>query len=158
MYDGAEKNKRKRKERNRRLIKKFLMTTYFIAQKKWAIRENFSDIITFLKRFSDVDIEEHLRESGTRTTYVSTASTDEFGKCLNKHLEEGFLSRIVAATNFRLTADKTTDIADRAQLSIFIRYIDAGYHKVKEKFLGLVEVIGSKGAETLFNKLRDVLK
>lgn len=41
-------------------------------------------------------------------------------------------------------AGETTDIADRAELSIFIRYDDANDHKVKEESLGLVEVIGSK--------------
>lgn len=70
------------------------MTTYFIARKKWAIRENFSDIVNFLKSLGDADIEEHIRESSTRATYVSTASTDEF------HLEEGFLSRLVASSDF----------------------------------------------------------
>lgn len=130
------KTKKKTKEQKRRL-KKFLMTTYFIAWKKWAIRENFRDIVTFLKHFSDADIAEHLRGSGTRPTYVSTASTYEFAKCLSEHLEEGFLSHIVAATNLCLMADKTTDIADRAQLSIFICYTDADDDKVKKNSLGL---------------------
>ena len=122
------------------------MTSYFIARKKWAIRENFSDIVNFLKRLGDDDIEKHLFESSTRATYVSTSSTDEFIKCLSDHLEEGFLSRLAAATDFSLMADETTDIADRAQLSIFIRYIDADDHTVKEEYLGLTEVVvGSKG-------------
>ena len=85
-----------------------------------------------MKHFSDADIAEHLRGSGTRPTYVSTASTYEFAKCLSEHLEEGFLSHIVAATNLCLMADKTTDIADRAQLSIFICYTDADDDKVKK--------------------------
>ena len=47
-------------------------------------------------------------------------------------------------------ADETTDMADRAELSIFIRYIDSDSHKVKEEFLSVVEVVGSKGTEALF--------
>ena len=96
-------------------------------------------------------------ESSTRATYVSTTSTDEFMKCLSDHLEEGFLSRLAAASDFSLMADETTDIADRAQLSIFIRYVDSDDHQVKEEFLGLVEVVGSKGAEALCNKICEVL-
>ena len=134
-----------------------MKTTYFIARKKWAIRENFSDIVNFLRNLGDVDIEEHLRESSTRATYVSTTSTDEFMKCLSDHLEEGFLSRLAAASDFSLMADENTDIADRAQLSIFIRYVDSDDHQVKEEFLGLVEVVGSKGAEALCNKICEVL-
>lgn len=41
-------------------------------------------------------------------------------------------------------ADETTDITDRAQLSIFIRYIDADDHTVKEEYLGLTEVVEVK--------------
>lgn len=66
-----------RKEQNRYVIKKFLMTNYLMAQKKWAIRETLSDIITFLKPLGDVDIKEHLQESSTQATYVSTASADK---------------------------------------------------------------------------------
>ena len=55
-------------------------------------------------------------------------------------------------------ADETTDIADRAQLSIFIRYVDAHSNLINEKFIGIVEVIGSKGAEALCDKICEVLQ
>ena len=55
-------------------------------------------------------------------------------------------------------ADETTDMADRAELSIFIRYVDSDSHEVKEEFLGLVEVVGSKGTETLFKLICEVLQ
>lgn len=84
LYNGAGKTNRKTKERNKRVIKKFLMTSYFIARKNWAIRENFSDFVYFLKRLGDDDIEKHLIESSTHATYASTSSTDEFIKCLSE--------------------------------------------------------------------------
>ena len=36
--------------------KKVFKTTYFIARKKWAVQENFADIIDFLKDIDDEDI------------------------------------------------------------------------------------------------------
>ena len=125
-------------------------------RKKWAVRENFCDVVEFLKDLGDEDIANHLRES-RRATYVSTTSTDEFLKCLSDHLEEEFLSRLAAASDFSLMADETTDVADRAELSIFIRYVDADTHQISEKFLGLVEVVGSKGASALCDKICEVL-
>ena len=142
-HDGAQTSDRKLKKRNRSIIKKFLKTTYFLARKKWAVRENFCDVVEFLKDLGDEDIANHLRES-RRATYVSTTSTDEFLKCLSDHLEEEFLSRLAAASDFSLMADETTDVADRAELSIFIRYVDADTHQISEKFLGLVEVVEVK--------------
>ena len=64
-------------ERNRRVIKKFMKTVYFFARKRFAIRENFEDVINYLTDLGDKDIQEHLHQSSSRATYVSKASADE---------------------------------------------------------------------------------
>ena len=69
-----------------------------------------------------------------------------------------FINRLTAAREFSLLADETTDIAGRAELAIFIRYVDSDFHQVKEEFLGLVEVVGSKGAEALCQIICKVLR
>ena len=43
----------------------------------------------------------------------------------------------VAASDFSLITVEMTDIADRAELSIFVRYIDSDSHEVHKQFLGL---------------------
>ena len=73
-------------------------------------------------------------------------------------MEEGFINRLTAALEFSLLADETTDIADRAELAIFIRYVDSDCHQVKEEFLGVVEVVGSKGAKALCQIICKVLQ
>ena len=100
----------------------------------------------------------HLRESSTCAMYVSTVSTDEFITCLSDFLEEGFINRLTAARKFSLLADETTDIAGRAELAIFIRYVDSDCHQVKQEFLGVVEVVGSTGAEALCQIICKVLR
>ena len=77
-------------------------------------------------------------------------------QCLSDYLESGFKDKLVAAADFSLRTDDSTDIADRAELSIFVRYIDSDTIEVAEDFLGLVEIVGSKGAEALFNKIKEV--
>ena len=100
----------------------------------------------------------HLRGSSARATYVLTASTDEFIRCLSDFLEQGFINRLTAAREFSLLADETTDIAGRAELAIFIRYVDSDCHQVKQEFLGVVEVVGSTGAEALCQIICKVLR
>ena len=73
-------------------------------------------------------------------------------------MEGDFLSHLISACYFSLMASETTDMADRAELSIFIRYVDSDSNEVKEEFLGLVEVVGSKGAEALFKLICEVLQ
>ena len=47
---------KKKREPTRQVIKKFFRKTYFIARKKWAVREKFSDIIDLLKSIGDENI------------------------------------------------------------------------------------------------------
>ena len=157
MVKGGLVQKQSTKARNRRVIKKLLKTTYFVVRKNWAVRENFEDIVEFIRDLGDNDISEHLRDSSSRATYTSVATVDEFLKCMSEHLDGELCTRIVAASDFSLLADETTDMADRAVLSVFIRYVDSDTCKVREEYLGLVEIIGSKGAEALCQKICEIL-
>ena len=158
MVKGEQVLKRNTKARNRRVIKKFLKTTYFVAKKNWAVRENFQEIVDYLRDLGDDDINTHLMDCSSRATYTSVATVDEFLKCISEYLENDLLTRIIAANDFSLLADETTDMADRAVLSIFIRYVDSDSYTVNEEYLGLVEVVGSKGAEELCKKICEVLR
>ena len=78
IYQRAETQNHKTKQRNRHIIKKFLKTLYFLAHKKWPVWENFEDAVEFLNDLGDQEIIDHLRENSSRATYVSTTSADEF--------------------------------------------------------------------------------
>ena len=114
IIDGKKRQTVSTRERNRRVIKKFTKTTYYVAKKKWAVPENVPETIDFLRELSDEDIEKHFREASSRATYASKKSADEFIKCLSDYLEEGFKNRLLAASDFSPTTDETTDISDRA--------------------------------------------
>lgn len=157
MVDGERQQSITTKERNRRGIKKFMKTTYYLAKKMWAVRENFPDTVEFLQELPDIDMEKHLHEASSRTTYMSKKSADEFVKCSSNYLEKGFKNRLLAASDFSLMTDKTTDIADHAEFSIFVFYVNSDTHAVAEEFLGLVEVVGNKGSEALFELICGVL-
>ena len=48
MIDGEKHQMLSTRERNRRVIKKFMKTIFYVAKKKWIVHENFPDIINFL--------------------------------------------------------------------------------------------------------------
>ena len=56
MCDYEKKQSQEKRDLTRQVIKKFFKMTYFIARKKWAVRENFADIIDFLKNIGHEDI------------------------------------------------------------------------------------------------------
>ena len=129
-----------------------------MVKKNWAVRENFGSIIAFLQNdICDAVISVHLTDCSSCATNTSAASVDQFLKCLDEKLDKETCSRIISAEDYSLLEGERTDMADKAVLSIFIRCINSDTHKVKEEYLGLVEIIGSKGAGTFCQKICDVL-
>ena len=133
-----------------------MKTAYCVAKNKQAARENFPDTIDFLRELPDEDIEKHFQEVSSRATHAFKKSADGFIMCLSDYLKEGFKNRLLAASDFSQMTDETTDISDRAELAIFVRYVNLDSHQITEVIL--VEVCGSKSTEALFNLIWDVLK
>ena len=106
-----------------------------MVKKNWAVRENFESIIAFLQNDTgDGDISALLKDCSSRAPYTSAALVvDQFLKCLDEKLDKETCSRIIAAGNYSLLADEKTDMADRAILSIFIRYVNSDTHKKEEE-------------------------
>ena len=86
MVAGAETQSNASRDRNRRLIGKFIKTTYFLTRKKWAVKFNFKDVIDFLDDIGDPDIKYHLRNAPQNLTYTSTFAVEEFLKLIGKSL------------------------------------------------------------------------
>ena len=111
----------------------------------WALEENFTNIVDFIKDLVEEDIVKHLKDSSCCSTCTSKISAKKFVQCISDYLEEGFKDRLLIASEFSLITDETTDLSDHAELSIFVCYADSDTHKINEEFLGMVEVIGSNG-------------
>ena len=62
--------KAKGAEENKAVITKFFKITYFLAKKEWAVKNNFSDIIEFLKGIGEKEIVNSLNRAQKNTTYA----------------------------------------------------------------------------------------
>ena len=78
MNKGVETKTIKDIERNRRLIKKFIKTIYFLAKKKWAVKNNFEEVLKFIADIGDEDICLHLNNAPGNSTCTSTSSAEQF--------------------------------------------------------------------------------
>ena len=63
------------------------------------------------------------------------------------------MTDVLAAEEFSVLADESTDTGDRSQMAVFIRFVNVTSHKVQERFLGVVKLAKSKKAE----ELRDII-
>ena len=68
---GFMNEKAKEEEENKSVITKFFKITYFLAKKKWAVKNNFSDIVEFLKDVGNKEIVNFLNKAPKNATYTS---------------------------------------------------------------------------------------
>ena len=106
-----------------------------MSKKQWPVKNNFYNLIEQIKNLGDIDLIKHFQTMDKNATYVSKFSVDEFVKICSDFIEEKFLTDILTAGEFVILTDESTDEAGRAQLSIFIRYVDAVAHEPKEEFV-----------------------
>ena len=52
---GAKNSEIQKRQYNRRLITKFIKTIYFKCRKKWAVKNNFHDVMKHIKNLGDED-------------------------------------------------------------------------------------------------------
>ena len=63
-------------------MKKIIKTVYFIARKKWAVKNNYTDVLQFLVDIGDEQISLQLQHAPSNATYASTTSAENFLKVI----------------------------------------------------------------------------
>ena len=132
---GAKNSEIQKREHNRRVISKFIKTIYFMYRKKWAVRNNFHDLMEHIKNLGDEDLIKHFQTMDKNATYLSEFTVDEFVQICSDCIENIFLNNIVFAREFAILTDESTNEAGRAQLAIFVRYVDSIIPEPKEEFV-----------------------
>ena len=149
LTKGMENKTEKDRRKNKTLIKKFLKTAYFMAKQKWAVENNFEDMINFLSDIGVEDIKLHIENTPQNTIYTSTTSAEQFLKAIGDYLNEQLVTDVLAAGEFSVLADESPEEGDRSQMAVFIRFVNVTSHKVQERFLEVVKLAKSKKPEDL---------
>ena len=76
LTKGMENKTEKDRTKNRTLIKKSLKTVYFMAKQKWAVKNNFEDMINFLSDVGVEDIKLRIENALQNAIYTSTTSAE----------------------------------------------------------------------------------
>ena len=145
MVADAETQSNASRDRNRRLIGKFIKATYFLTRKKWAIKFNFKDVIDFFDDIGGPDIKHHLRNAPQNLASMSTFAVGQFLKLMGDHLASTLLRDLSRSKDFIILADISTDNGDRSQPAIFVHIIGSN-HRPIEHFLGITCITISKTA------------
>ena len=89
-------------------------------------------------------------------TYFSKFTVDKFVKICGDYIENTFLNNIVFAGQFAILTDESTGEAGRAQLAIFVCYVDSIIHEPKEEFVCIQKLSTAKTYEAVLAELESV--
>ena len=146
---GAKSKTAKEITNNRNLIKKFIKAIYFLAKKKWTVKNNFEETIDYLANLGADDIFQQINNAHKNSTNISNFSAEQFLKAVGDFLSDQIITDLIAAGDFTILADESTDKADSLQMSIFVRFVDAFDSKPVERFLGIVRLTTARKAVDL---------
>lgn len=119
-----------------------------------AVKQSLKKFVKFIA----LDFEEklfsmHLSNSSKNVTYCTSNSVEEYLKVFGEFLDENLIKDILAMGDVTVLKDESTDDPNRSQMSLFVRYVDAGTNFPVEKFMEMVKLTTSKKAIDLFETL-----
>ena len=121
-----------------------MKTVYFMAK---TVKQNFEDILNFLAfEMNNEELTYHLQKAPKNASYSIANSVEKILKCLGDFLNDDIVCELKSTGDFTILAEESTDEGDRAQLSIFVRFLEVNTNLPVEKFLGMVKLTVSKKA------------
>lgn len=98
----------------------------------------FRALLRFRIDAGDVQLKEHLKNTGARATYISKNIANELIECCGQEILFKIVSKIHEAEFYSIIFDETTDISRNSQLSLSARYVYN--NRVEEQFLGFFDL------------------
>lgn len=120
-------------------------------------RGNFKEIFACLIK-RNAELTDHCTKFKHIFTGQSKTIQNELIDCIHEYIREHIKKEIndTDCCFFGVIADDSTDITEKSQCSITVRYVTNGV--LKERFLGFFDVSDDRTAESLFQLIRSSLE
>lgn len=152
--------------KNRKLLSYLIDVTCHLAKQELSFRghDEKSDSLNvgnFRSTFNliikrDIEIQEHLRKIGNIFSGLSKTIQNDLIVCISEYLMETIHQEIRDSLFFAVQADDTTDILEKSQCAISVRYVNK-CSEIKERFLGFYDVSEDRTADAMYNLITSVL-
>jgi len=143
---------------NRERLKPIIQSIIFLGQQNIALRGhrennnltnttssfstinqgNFLELLKFRISAGDQKLENHLKTTHSKATYLSHSIQEEIIQCCRNEIISFILNEVKNSRYFSIIFDETTDISNISQMSLSLRYIDSN-HRVQEKFINFLD-------------------
>ena len=154
LRDQNQEIQDEKQRRSAAYMEVLFKTTFFMIKRRWAVSDNLDEMIQFLANdlnFSKVT--DHL-EVYPNAKYTSHMSVSEIVQSISGVLEEDILNDLRQAEWFALLADESSDVANREQFAVIVRFVWKG--NVREEYLGLIH-LDRGDAESLMKAIESFL-
>ena len=155
-------------EKNRKLLHSIISCIVFCGRQNIALRGhgestdgennagNFLALLKFRADAGDEVLANHFSQATNRAKYTSPTIQNELISILGEQIRESIVNQIpFDAPYFSILADEVTDVSNREQLSLVIRFVDSDGN-IHEEFLGfqnLQRITGEAIASSILDTL-----
>lgn len=119
---------------------------------------NFLALLKFRVEAGDTLLGEHLMTAARNATYTSNTIQNQIIDVLADQVRQKIVQNVQAAKWYTVIADEVTDVSNKEQLSIVLRYIDGDSQSVREDLVGFVECDMGISGRSLANKIISYLE
>ncbi|KAL4091727.1 hypothetical protein QTP88_026374 [Uroleucon formosanum] len=106
---------------------------------------NFRELIKFRIDSGDNVLKNHLETTNKNATYLSPLIQNEIISICNKLNLEHLVANVNKSKSFTILADETTDVSNKEQITLCVRYVDLNANKIGEDFLQFIEIQNMSG-------------
>lgn len=166
MREEAIKHNEKVKK-NRAIVERLVQSTCFLGKQELAFRGhdetkasdnrgNYLELLDFLASNESI-MKEHL-ESDAVFKGTSSEIQNELIESVNDVINEYIMDEIHKCRFLSIQADETTDVSNKAQLSVILRYVNIETATIEERFMGFYDVSANKTAGGISSVLLNLLQ
>lgn len=113
-------------------------------------RGNFKELLDAFISISPADIQQHYKKIKAVFAGNSKIIQNEIINCITQYIEDYVENEIKESPFFSVQVDDSTDLVQKSQCSIIVRYVNSSGRLV-ERFLGFYDVSSDRTADALFN-------
>ena len=117
---------------------------------------NFVELLNLRVRAGDKVLESHLNKCSKNASYISKTSQNKLIKCCGQYITDKIVGDVTKARFYSILADEASDISNKEQLSLVIRFVDES-NEIREEFLKFVECSEGLSGEGLCKVLLETL-
>lgn len=153
---------------NRQLLRIVIKAVLYLSKQELAFRGhdesvsstnrgNFKELLSLL--ISETSVENQCHYDKIKNIFSGNSKTiqNEILGCISEYLQDHIKHEISNASFFSVEVDDTTDICQKSQCSVIVRFVGSE-GTVVERFLGFYDVSADRSAANLFDLLDNILK